>query len=287
MKWLFGFLLVLSIILFSLIRWGGELTGDAKNGQTLAELNPEKIKLLDLTPPLKTPGSTVLPVQPAAAVSAPVDAAPMANDMSPASAPSAVSAPLHAPAMEKSTVSAPAGVSGTLPAPTPPLRISAAAPGAAVKAASCMEWGEFSGTDLARATKALAALNLGDRLAQRTAEYASGYWVYIPPLENKAAVNRKIAQFKALGVEDYFVVPEPKGTYMISLGVFKTHEAAKNYLVTLQKKGVRPAKVGERKRILKFTVFEIKRVDSTAAVRLAALQKEFKGSELKSLSCKK
>lgn len=288
MKRLFGFLLVLSIVLFAFIQWGGELTGGGGNGQMLAELNPDKIKLLDLSAPAKQAASAALVAQPAAvAVSAPGAAAPMAADLPTASAPAAVSATLAAPAREKATASVPAVIAKTLPA-SAPLHKPAGASEAVVEAVakSCMEWGEFSGTDLARATKALAALNLGDRLVQRTAEYASGYWVYMPPLKSKAAVNNKIGQLKALGVEDYYVVQEPKGTHMISLGVFKTHEAAKNYLESLQKKGVRTARVGERKRMLKFTVFEIKQADTDTAARLTALQKDFSDSELKTVPCK-
>ena len=46
----------------------------------------------------------------------------------------------------------------------------------------CMEWGDFSGKSLARATAALSALKLGNNLTQKQAEHISGYWVYIPPL---------------------------------------------------------------------------------------------------------
>ena len=41
---------------------------------------------------------------------------------------------------------------------------------AAAKPPACLEWGAFSGTDLARAQDALDKLQLGDRLSQRTSE---------------------------------------------------------------------------------------------------------------------
>lgn len=258
MRWLFGFLLLLSIVFFALMRWGGALTGGAKNGQTLAALNPEKIKLLDMPAARTMPVSAVLPLPQAAVVSAPVAA----------SATTPVSAPLPA--------SVPTPVSAPVPAPMGE---------AAVK--TCMEWGEFSGTDLARSEKALAGLKLGEHLAQRTVEYASGYWVYIPRLNNQAAVHKKIAQLKALGVKDYFVVQEPPlWVNVISLGVFKTEEAAKNFLVSLGKKGVRTANVGERKHKLKFTVFVLNHIDAEAENKLVALQKDFASSELTTVACK-
>ena len=73
---------------------------------------------------------------------------------------------------------------------------------------------------------------------------------------------------------------------MISLGVFKTRESAQHFLASLNKKGVRTAKVDERKLKLKFTVFVLRRIDTTVGVKVAALQKYFVGSDLKTMACK-
>ncbi len=114
---------------------------------------------------------------------------------------------------EKLAAALPPFVQAAAPA-SAPAPVSAAAPAEApaspmTKAdALCMEWGEFSGADLARATTALSALQLGDKLSQRQVEYNIGYWVYIPPMKDKAAVNQKIAQIKARGIDEYFVVSE-------------------------------------------------------------------------------
>jgi len=152
---------------------------------------------------------------------------------------------------------------------------------------ACMEWGEFSGADLARATAALSTLQLGDKLSQRQVEYAIGYWVYIPPQKNKAAVSQKIAQLKARGVDEYFVVPDA-GPWLnaISLGVFKTREAAQHFLDELRdSKGVRSAQIGERASKLKATLFVLNGLDANAGNELARIQKDFAGSQLKDISC--
>src|SRR5574340_356650 len=149
------------------------------------------------------------------------------------------------------------------------------------------EWGEFSGADLARATAALSKLQLGDKLSQRQVEYAIGYWVYIPPMKDKSAVNRKIAQLKARGIEEYFVVSDA-GPWQnaISLGVFKTREAAQHFLDELQRtKDVRTAQLGERASQLKVTIFMLNGLDAKAAADLAAIHKDFAGSELKDTPC--
>jgi hypothetical protein len=152
--------------------------------------------------------------------------------------------------------------------------------------AKCMEWGDFSGPDLARATAALSALQLGDRLSQRPIERDISYWVYIPPLKNKAAVHRKIAELKALHVKEYFAMQTP-GHWLnaISLGVFKTRDAAQNFLHGLQAKGVRTAQILERGSLLKTTLFTLNKVDAATEEKLAALQKDFAGSELSHVPC--
>jgi len=247
LKWIVGLLLLANLALFGWMRWGGALTVDADAGAVQAALNPDKIKLL-----ATLPGS--------AAVAASGTAPGTSLTLLPASAPVA---------------SAPS------PASTPAVAVNAPP-----KASNCAEWGEFSGDDLARSQQALAELKLGDRLTQRVQEKDHGYWVYLPPMKKRAAIEKKIAQLKERGVTDYFVVQE-KGRWFnaISLGVFKTEEAAQKYLVSLQSKDVRSAKVGERKSKLKFTVFAIKGLDAATVDRLNALQKGFPDSELKVSAC--
>ncbi len=150
----------------------------------------------------------------------------------------------------------------------------------------CLEWGEFSGRGLIDAQSGLATLKLGEKLSQRDVEHVGGFWVFIPPLKTSVEVRRKIAQLKNMGVDDYFVVQE-EGDLLnsISLGVFRTEEAAYKFHESLREKGVRSAKVGERMSKLKFTVFVLKDVDTATAEKINAFQKEFPDSELKSVNC--
>jgi len=150
----------------------------------------------------------------------------------------------------------------------------------------CLEWGDFSGPDLERVTTALSAMQLGDKLSRYQIERDIGYWVYIPPLKNKAAVNRKVAELKALGISEYFVV-QSTGHWRnaISLGVFKTRESAQHFLDHLRSQGVHTAKVGERASKLKATIFRLKGIDAATGEKLAAMQKDFTGSELRNIPC--
>jgi hypothetical protein len=259
-KWIVGLLLLANLALFGWMRWGSMLTVDADAATVQPALNADKIKLLALQPVAASapaPAVSGVPLTLLPAASAPVAAASAPSAAASASAVSITSAP-----------------------------VAAAPPPAAPKAASCAEWGEFSGDDLVRAQQALAPLTLGDKLTQRSVEQDHGYWVYIPPMKKRAQIEKKIAQLKERGVKDYFVVQE-KGKWLnaISLGVFKTEEAARKYLAALQTQDVRSAKLGERKSKLKFTVFVMKGLDAGLVDKLNALQKGFPDSELKVSAC--
>ena len=172
--------------------------------------------------------------------------------------------------------------------PMPVTLASAVAPASHAQAAStvtCLEWGEFSGTDLERSATALSALNLGSKSGQRQVEYASGYWAYIPPSKSRAEADRKVAVLKKRGVDNFIVQDAGKWHNAISLGVFKTIEAAQKFLDSLAAKGIKTALIGERKSKLKFTVFVLKELDAPTSIKIKALQSEFPGSELKELPC--
>ncbi len=158
----------------------------------------------------------------------------------------------------------------------------------AAKLPACLEWGAFSGTELARAQDALDKLQLGDRLSRRISEETVGYWVYIPPLKTKQDAENKIGELKALGIGEYFLMQDNSPSRnAISLGVFKSEELAQSYLAKLQAKGVKSAVIGERNYQIKRTLFQIRDAGGTLANKLAELQHDFPGSELKMVDCPK
>jgi SPOR domain len=153
-------------------------------------------------------------------------------------------------------------------------------------AQACIEWGDFSGADLKLATAALSAMQLGNHLDKRQVDQVIRYWVYIPPLKNKAAVQQKVAQLKARGIEEYYVLQDADPwRNAISLGVFKTEEAAQNFLDVLKTKDVRSARVGARAGKQKATVFILNGVSPETEAKLTSLKKDFPGSELKNVPC--
>lgn len=173
--------------------------------------------------------------------------------------------------------------------PAPVAAMPASSPASAVPPtteSACFEWGEFSGVEIDRVAQALQKLQLGDKLSRHDVGHTIGYWVYIPPLKDKAMVAQKVAQLKARGVSDYFVVQDA-GTWMnaISLGLFKTHEAAQNFLDGLRTKGIHSAKIGEKAGNKPAVMFAMNNLDKETSDKLSVLQKDFSDIELKRVPC--
>jgi hypothetical protein len=273
MRTLFWILLIVNVVLFAVMQRG--LGWGEPAYQPQPPLNEKKIRLLDANQ--TAPKTMPAPAPTAAAAEAPEQMA--------ASGPAASNVPAENPVPPVNSAPPDDSPSHALTAS----QVSAAKPAPAdaiPNAVVCLEWGDFSGADLTRAAGVLSTLQLGDKLGQRQIKYEKGYWVYIPPLKSKTAANKKVSQIRKLGIREYFIVQEGEAMrYAISLGVFKTREAARTYLGELNAKGLRSAKVGERASKLKTTVFMLNSVDDSIEAKLAASARDFPGSELKNVPC--
>jgi hypothetical protein len=170
----------------------------------------------------------------------------------------------------------------------PPMKLAAAIAGAQIGEVrgACLEWGTFVGADIGRAEAALARLQLQDKATQREAADNSAFWVYIPPLKNKAEIDKKIAELKALRIEDFVVLQDNnQWRNAISLGIFRSSEAANSQLARLRDKGLQSAVAGARSGLVKQSTFVIRDPGDLAAARLAGLRPEFPGAELHAVQC--
>jgi hypothetical protein len=164
-----------------------------------------------------------------------------------------------------------------LPAPPPKPK-----PVLETEAKACLEWGGFAVAEVPRGEEALKGLALGDRLTQNRTEETAGWWVFIPSLGSRAAAQKKAAELKNLGIDEFFVVPEEgKLQWAISLGVFSTEEAAKSRLEVLKAKGVRSAQTGERETRVTKVWFQVKNPEPPLQAKLRDLAQAFPGTELR------
>ena len=142
------------------------------------------------------------------------------------------------------------------------------------------------GPGVARAERALQSLELPEGQVERTVTDAGGYWVYMSPLKNKAEVDRKVRELRDLGVTEFFVVQDAgQWRNAISLGIFRTDEAAQAYLAKLKQRKVRSAIAARRENFLKQVAFYVREPSEATVARLTLIQQEFPGSEMKAGPC--
>lgn len=212
-----------------------------------------------------------------------IDTAPLGRQISPENL--TILGPGELPAASPKPVPPPAAApaaSAASAANAAPAAASPAAAPAAPASAACMEWGSFTLADAPKAEKALEPLLLTGRIEQRRTEEKAGWWVFIPPQANRPGALKKAAELKKLGVDDYFVVQDEEFRWALSLGVFRTAEAARTRLLALRAQGVRSARVGPREMMVPKVWLQMKGIDPATQARLKEIARQVEGSELKS-----
>jgi hypothetical protein len=154
------------------------------------------------------------------------------------------------------------------------------------RAATCMQWGSFAEAELDGVRRALAGAALTERATEVAVPLVAAWWVFIPPLPDRAAADRAVRELQAQGVTEYYVMDAEGPTRnAISLGIFKSEEAASAFLQSAQAKGVRGARVGARETRVTQTAVLVRDPDALVSARLAELALRFPGSELRAIDC--
>jgi hypothetical protein len=279
MKALFFFLLLVNIVLALYVQVA-EHRRPALDIAAL-QLHPDKMKIVTGTQPDEN--------------SAPAPAA------QPQAAPPAAATPSQPAAPpEPSTSPEPSAPQKSNPA-TPPAATPRTAPqtndGAASRTAAhplasaarrptivCATLSGIAVADASQAEAALARLVAADGHVERRTMDADRYWVYIPP--RSGDVNAEVGKLKSRGVTDYFVVQDhTRWRNAISLGLFRTGDAARTFLAALQREGVTDATVAVRHDLGRQAVFAISALPVQLLPRLDALRHDFPDSHLSSGTC--
>ncbi|OFZ99607.1 MAG: hypothetical protein A3H35_17035 [Betaproteobacteria bacterium RIFCSPLOWO2_02_FULL_62_17] len=158
-------------------------------------------------------------------------------------------------------------------------RLAAARKPEAPKTVSCIEWSGFGRDDAARAQEAVLALSPGMQITERKLEETTGWWVFMPPQASRQGAVQKVEELKRLGIDEYFIVQEDaKFRFAISLGIFRSEEAAQKKLEQLQGRGVRTARVGPRTTPVNRLSLQLRDVQEGAQPKVVELVKEFPGT---------
>jgi hypothetical protein len=149
----------------------------------------------------------------------------------------------------------------------------------------CLEWGPLQDADRARALSGLESLDLGKLLTQKKAEVITNFWVFIPPAANRAAADKRVAELKAQGVNDVAVVDSGAQRLAISLGMYRTEDAAQARLTALQAQGISNAKAAPRAQSIQQTVLVVRDPPAPAVAKVKDLQTGFPGTDIKVGTC--
>jgi len=147
--------------------------------------------------------------------------------------------------------------------------------------AACVEFAGITGGDIPKARDAFGALRLGDRLVERRIEEITRHWVFVPAARDRRTAENTMAQLRRQGVSDMSIRPDNT----ISLGVFSTEDAARRFLSSLEAKGVKGAESGPFVRDLREIVMLVKEPDTETVARLALLQRDYAGTQLRAVAC--
>lgn len=272
LKLLFWLLLVGNVVLFGLPRgYFGASATERREPQRLAEqLHPE---LLSVLPANSEKLASQLRAQPA-------PGAPASAEGAPAAASAAAATPV---------ASEPAAAAQATPATSAtPSTPATTAPQVAAVTPSCTEVGNFTAADARRFSAQLASLNLGDKVVQKLTQDVTSHMVYIPPQDGREGADRRIAELRRLGIGDFYVIPDsfpnPALRSGVSLGIFRTEEAAKAYVSQLISRGVRSARIIARRSGAGKQVFQLRDLTPEARSALDNIKSAFPDQEIRGCS---
>lgn len=130
-------------------------------------------------------------------------------------------------------------------------RLAAPAPDAAVKShPRCLSWRTLDADGLAAIEAHLAQAGISadayDIELENEPGKKLGWWVFLPPLKGKVALQAAIDELRGLGVDDYAPVRGGSMRNAISLGAFAKLVQAREHAAKLSGKGIKGVKYGPR-----------------------------------------
>jgi hypothetical protein len=151
----------------------------------------------------------------------------------------------------------------------------------------CIEWGPFNDTDRARALADVDPATVRRLLSQKRVDTNATHWVFLPRNSSKAATDRRVGELKSAGLKEVSVVDAGALRYTISLGAFRSEDAANAFVAELAKQGITDAKAAARTQPVVWTSLVIRDPEASMVARLRTLQAAYPGSEVKIGACDK
>lgn len=149
----------------------------------------------------------------------------------------------------------------------------------------CLEFGPLSDADRAKVVADLEPLGLGRLLTQRRVEFDNAFMVGISPFPNRTAADNRVVELRRQGVKDVAVVDAGRGQFAVSLGAFRSEQAALAYADELGKQGIKLVRVQPRQQTLAQTLLVVRDPQQTVVARLKDLQTLYAGTDIKVGNC--
>ncbi|VXB52907.1 SPOR domain-containing protein [Massilia sp. 9I] len=186
---------------------------------------------------------------------------------------------LLSPAEARAAAQTPAAPAALLvqepaPAPVPP----------ALETVDCTQAGAFAASDARRFETRIARLDLGARATRTSVPFqeVTSHLVYLPPNGGKEGADRRVAELKEKGVQNFFVMQgDSPLRWAVSLGVFKTEAAAQSLVTALGKQGVRGVRVLPRGPQGTRATWQFRDLTAEERSRVAGIADDFAGVELR------
>jgi len=166
----------------------------------------------------------------------------------------------------------------------PAAAAAASAPAAADLApVACTEIGNFNASEARRFSSQLAERTPTLKFVRREIQEVASHMVYLPSLGSKEAADKKADEVRRLGISDFFVIQDSSALrYGISLGIFKTDEAAQKQVASLAKRGLSGAKVGTRSVSSSKVAFQLRDMGGDAKLAFDKIKTDFPAQEVRS-----
>jgi hypothetical protein len=160
--------------------------------------------------------------------------------------------------------------------------VSTSTPLTAPKLLACSEIGDFDAAAAKRFETQIAPLAKGNALSKHDVQDTARNMVYIPSQGSKEGADKKVNELRHLGVNDFYVIQDAGELHWaISLGVFKTEDAARAQLAALNQKGVHSARLGTRSPVAGKVAYQLHNLDENTKAGLDKIALDYQAIEVR------
>lgn len=147
----------------------------------------------------------------------------------------------------------------------------------------CVEWGPLTDAERTRALAELAPLQLGPLIQSRRAS-VENFAVTLPGFISRSTAERRIGELRARGINDLAVIELDRGQFGVSLGTFRTEQAANGRADALAQQGVTGTRVAARGAMTQTTLV-FRDPPQPAMAKLRELVPTYAGTEMRVGDC--